>query len=55
MAFVKFINVMKRIKGFIRNVSKLQGYKRFLQSSSIKDKFNDLVNSFEIIIKDLNF
>jgi len=55
LAFVRFTDVMKRIKYFIRDVSQLQRYRKFLHSSSIKDKFNSLVNDFEIVMKDLNF
>ncbi|CAI2170749.1 13593_t:CDS:2 [Funneliformis geosporum] len=54
-AFVKFTDVMTRIKDFIKDVSQLQGYKKYLHASSIKDKFSNLVNDFEIVMKDLNF
>ncbi|CAI2166719.1 19772_t:CDS:10 [Funneliformis geosporum] len=55
LAFIKFINVMKRIQDFILDVSKLQGYKKLLQIGSIKDKFNNLINDFEKIMNDLKF
>jgi hypothetical protein len=54
-AFVKFTDVMKRIKEFIRDISQLQGYKKFLHAGSIKDKFNHLVEEFDTVMKDLHF
>ncbi len=53
--FVKFIEVMKGIRDFIRNISKLQGYRNFSHANSTRVKFNSLVNDFETVIKDLNF
>ncbi|CAB4410187.1 unnamed protein product [Rhizophagus irregularis] len=54
-AFVKFTDVMKKIKDFIRDISQLQGYKKFIHASSIKDKFNHLVDEFDTVMSDLHF
>ncbi|CAG8515152.1 1314_t:CDS:10 [Funneliformis caledonium] len=54
LAFIKLIEIMRRIKNFIIDVSQLKGYNKFLHSS-IKDTFNDLVYDFDIIIDVLNF
>jgi len=45
---------MRKIRNFIRDVSQLQSYKN-LHSDLIKDEFNNLVNNFDIVTKDLNF
>src|ERR1043165_2145162 len=36
-AFVKFTETMKKIRDFIKDISQLQGYKKFIHSSSIKE------------------
>lgn len=54
-AFVKFTDVMKRIKEFIRDISQLQGYKKFIHAGSIKEKFNHLVDEFDTVMSDLHF
>lgn len=53
--FVRFVDVLKRIKGFIKDVSELQGYKKFFHANSIKDKFDSLVKEFETVMGDLHF
>ncbi|CAI2194099.1 17285_t:CDS:1 [Funneliformis geosporum] len=53
--FVRFVDILGRIKDFIKDVSQLQGYKKYLLANSIKDKFNNLTNDFESVMKDLNF
>jgi hypothetical protein len=54
-AFVKFSETMKKIRDFIKDISQLQGYKKFIHSSSIKEKFNTLVKEFETVMRDLDF
>ncbi|CAG8526383.1 14605_t:CDS:2, partial [Dentiscutata erythropus] len=53
--FVRFVDVLKRIKGFIKDVSELQGYKKFFHANSIKEKFDSLVKEFEIVMGELHF
>src|SRR6266540_2124009 len=48
LAFVRFTDVMKRIRDFMKDAPQLQGYKEFY-------KFNDLVSDFETVMKALNF
>ncbi|CAG8518003.1 11739_t:CDS:10 [Funneliformis mosseae] len=48
LAFARFTNVMKEIRDFIKDVSKLLFYKKFYE-------FNGLVSDFESVMKDLNF
>src|SRR6266542_1566755 len=54
LSFIKFTHLMRKIRNFIRDVSQLQSYKN-LHSDLIKDEFNNLVNNFDIVTKDLNF
>ena len=51
--FVKFIEVMKGIRDFIRDISKLQGYKNFSHANSTRVKFNNLINDFETVIRQI--
>ncbi|CAG8641001.1 40810_t:CDS:10 [Gigaspora margarita] len=53
--FVRFVDVLKRIKEFIKNVSELKGYRKFVHSRSIKQKFENIVKEFETVIGDLHF
>ncbi|CAG8598285.1 14300_t:CDS:2, partial [Gigaspora rosea] len=53
--FVRFVDVLKRIKGFIKDISELQGYKKFFHANSIKDKFDSLIKEFETVMGDLHF
>ncbi|RIA81175.1 kinase-like domain-containing protein [Glomus cerebriforme] len=55
LTFVRFTDVMKKIKDFIKDISQLQGYKKFLHASNIKDKFENLTKEFETVMRDLHF
>ncbi len=44
MAFIRFTDVMKRIRDFMKDAPQLQGYKKLY-------KFNDLVGDFETVMK----
>ncbi|CAG8565968.1 7224_t:CDS:2, partial [Racocetra fulgida] len=52
---LKFIDVMERIKQFIKEVSTLSGFKRLMQVNLVKEKFRSLINKFEITMNDLHF
>ncbi|CAG8601529.1 10310_t:CDS:2, partial [Diversispora eburnea] len=54
-SFVRFVEIMKRIKKFIGDVSNLHGYQKFVHSGSVKIKFDSLVSDFDIVMKDLHF
>ncbi|CAG8574921.1 8807_t:CDS:2 [Ambispora gerdemannii] len=53
-SFNRFLQVLKKIKKFIQDVSQLQGYRKFTQANSVKDKFNGLITEFEQVGRDLN-
>ncbi|CAG8503464.1 6258_t:CDS:2 [Gigaspora margarita] len=55
LAFERFINNLTQIKEYIKSVSKLKGYKRFLHAIDVKNKFDQLRNDFEGCMADLNF
>jgi hypothetical protein len=46
---------MKKIKTFIRDVSQIQGFKKYVKATAIKDKFNTLIKEFESVMGDLSF
>ncbi|CAG8661217.1 995_t:CDS:2 [Acaulospora morrowiae] len=54
-AFVRFVDVMKKIQIFIGNVSQLQGYKKFMHASSVKEKFTSITDEFDTVMSDLHF
>ena len=53
--FVRLVDVMKKIKSFILDVSQIQGFKKYSNASTIKDRFNSLVREFEDVMTDLHF
>ncbi|RHZ46439.1 hypothetical protein Glove_621g60 [Diversispora epigaea] len=54
-SFIRFIDIMKRIKNFIADVSNLNKYQKFLHSGSVKDRFDSLVNDFDVVMTELHF
>ncbi|GBB92361.1 hypothetical protein RclHR1_00020064 [Rhizophagus clarus] len=54
-AFLRFVDIMKKIKSFIKDVSQIQGFKKYVKATAIKDKFNNLVKEFEAVMSDLSF
>ncbi|KAF0485901.1 kinase-like protein [Gigaspora margarita] len=55
LAFERFINNLTQIKEYIKSVSKLKGYNRFLHAIDVKNKFDQLRNDFDGCMADLNF
>ncbi|CAG8616229.1 25467_t:CDS:1, partial [Racocetra persica] len=54
-AFLRFIEILNKIKVLINEVSSLQGYKKFLNSTIIKSRFIDITNDFEASMQELHF
>ncbi|RHZ64780.1 hypothetical protein Glove_320g127 [Diversispora epigaea] len=54
-SFIRFINIMKRIKKFMVDVSSLHGYQKLLHFGSVKDRFDSLVKEFDAIMSELHF
>ncbi|RHZ75866.1 hypothetical protein Glove_209g130 [Diversispora epigaea] len=54
-SFIRFIEIMKRIKNFIADVSNLHGYQKFVHSGSVKGKFDSLAKDFDIVMTELHF
>ncbi|RIB05371.1 hypothetical protein C2G38_600161 [Gigaspora rosea] len=54
-AFKRFKNILINIKDFTKDVSKLKGYKRFLNAKDVKIKYEKLIDEFENCMNDLNF
>ncbi|RHZ46440.1 hypothetical protein Glove_621g62 [Diversispora epigaea] len=54
-SFIRFIDVIKRIKKFIVDISNLDSCQKFLHTSSIKDIFDSLVNDFDEVMTGLQF
>ncbi|CAB4398666.1 unnamed protein product [Rhizophagus irregularis] len=54
-AFLRFVDVMKKIRSFIKDVSQIQGFKKYVKATAIKDKFHHLIKEFEAVMGDLSF
>lgn len=54
-AFVKFTDVLKRVKDFLEAVTQLQGLSRLWRANAIKENFKSLINEFDQVMKDLQF
>ncbi|CAG8545775.1 10879_t:CDS:2 [Diversispora eburnea] len=54
-SFIRFIEIMKRIKNFIIDVSTLNKYQKFVHSSSVKDGFDSLTKDFDVVMTELHF
>lgn len=54
-AFLRFVDVMKKIRSFIKDVSQIQGFKKYVKATAIKDKFHNLIKEFEAVMSDLSF
>ncbi|KAF0400564.1 kinase-like protein [Gigaspora margarita] len=55
LSFKKFEIVLKNVKEFTTKVSKLEGYRRFLNAKEIKNKFDKLILEYDACMNDLNF
>jgi serine/threonine protein kinase len=47
LSFTKFIDTLKRIKFFIKEVSSLSKFRNFIQAKEIKEKFKILIEDFD--------
>ncbi|RHZ75816.1 hypothetical protein Glove_209g127 [Diversispora epigaea] len=54
-SFIRFVNIMERIKAFMVDVSNLNKYQKFLHSSSVKSTFNSLSKDFDKVMTELHF
>jgi len=54
-SFLRLVDVMKKIKSFIKDVSQIRGFKNYVKASVIKDKFNSLIKEFEAVMNYLGF
>src|ERR1051325_4345127 len=46
ISFEKFVAILREIKGFIQDVTQLSGYRKFISSNVIKDRFQQLIQEF---------
>ncbi|KAF0541495.1 kinase-like protein [Gigaspora margarita] len=55
LAFKSFENVLTRIRDFVKNVSKLKGYKKYFNATEVKNKYLQLTDEFDKCMVDLHF
>ena len=53
ISFEKFIAILREIEGFIQDVTHLSGYRKFISSNAIKERFQQLIQEFDSIVGDL--
>ncbi|RHZ78091.1 hypothetical protein Glove_168g253 [Diversispora epigaea] len=54
-SFIRFVNIMERIKAFMVDVSDLNKYQKFLHSGLVKSTFNSLSKDFDKVMTELHF
>ncbi|CAG8460671.1 22569_t:CDS:2 [Cetraspora pellucida] len=54
-AFLRFEMVLQQIKDFAIDVSQLQGFEKIFKANLVSEKFTQLTNDFDEVMKDLNF
>ncbi|CAI2167501.1 17534_t:CDS:2 [Funneliformis geosporum] len=54
-AFNRFVYVLSEIRNFAKKVASTHGFKKYFESYSIKDKFEQLTNDYDLVMKELNF
>ncbi|KAF0449643.1 kinase-like protein [Gigaspora margarita] len=55
LAFLRFENILKRIKDYTLLVSNLKGYRTLISAKKIKDQYIQLTNEYDDCMKDLHF
>ncbi|CAG8524695.1 9003_t:CDS:2 [Gigaspora margarita] len=54
-AFYQFVEVLKKIKNFMNDVSNLTGWKKYASAISVKETFEKLISEFDRSMDDLHF
>ncbi|EXX79299.1 hypothetical protein RirG_006970 [Rhizophagus irregularis DAOM 197198w] len=54
-SFVKFKEILQKIKDFAGDVTNLHGFRKYLKSTAIKGKFTELIDDYDTAMKDLSF
>ncbi|CAG8545731.1 10877_t:CDS:2 [Diversispora eburnea] len=54
-SFIRFIEIMKRIRKFIIDVSNLNKYQKFVRTGSVKSGFDSLAKDFDVVMTELHF
>ncbi|RGB37275.1 kinase-like domain-containing protein [Rhizophagus diaphanus] len=52
-SFERFVAILREIKGFIQDVTHLSGYRKFISSVHIKERFQQLITDFDNVVGDL--
>ncbi|CAG8673087.1 5847_t:CDS:2, partial [Dentiscutata heterogama] len=55
LAFEKFKNILIQIRDFTKSVSKLKGYKKFLNATDVRNKYDHLTKEFDKCMEELHF
>ncbi|CAG8564711.1 1151_t:CDS:2, partial [Scutellospora calospora] len=54
-SFLRFIEILGKIKSFIGEVSTIQGFNKFFNATVTRNKFSNLINEFEVTMNELHF
>ncbi|CAG8851250.1 20658_t:CDS:1, partial [Racocetra persica] len=53
--FLRFEMVLQQIKDFAIDITQLQGFEKLFKANLVSEKFTQLTNDFDRVMKDLNF
>lgn len=54
-AFNRFVDILKEIRNFSKELSSIRGYQKYFKCYSIKDRFEEIANDYDNVMKALNF
>ncbi|CAG8492400.1 11671_t:CDS:2 [Dentiscutata erythropus] len=54
-AFYLFVEVLKKMKNFMNDVSNLTGWKKYVSATSVKETYEKLISEFDRSMDDLHF
>ncbi|CAG8640854.1 9037_t:CDS:2, partial [Dentiscutata heterogama] len=55
LSLKRFVTVLTDIKEFTNKVSKLEGFRKFIEANKIKQQYDKLVHEYDACMKDLHF
>ncbi|CAG8547433.1 815_t:CDS:2 [Acaulospora morrowiae] len=53
ISFERFVAILKQVRTFVQDVTRLSGYQKFISSASIKERFAQITGEFDSCVSDL--
>ncbi|CAG8825504.1 29940_t:CDS:1, partial [Racocetra persica] len=54
-AFYRFVEVLKKMKDFMNDISNLSGWKKYILANSVYETFTQLISEFDKSMDNLHF